>query len=139
MQQLHLVRQIGLLGRRGGKTVATVGDAIGHCFLARLLAPDEHALLARWLAAAQDVAEAYVSNRRDDDPVLYRRIVIVTRPSEGPSHLVHAPAGRKKWIVFSLGPKSQIQSYRTLREALNSIRPVLADPGAETSPRRIEL
>ena len=101
-------------------------DPIRH-FPARLLTPDEHALLAVWLAAAGDIATAYVSNRRDDGPAFYRRIVVVTNPSDGPSHLVHPPSGRQKWIVFSLGPKSQIQGYRTLGAALNYIRPVLAE------------
>lgn len=103
-------------------------DAMRH-FPPRLLTPDEHALLAEWLAAAGDVAVAYASNRRDDDPAFFRRIVVVTKPSEGPSHLVHVPAGRKRWVVFSLGERSQVQTYRTLRDALNSIRPVLVTTG----------
>ena len=103
-----------------------MGDAIRH-FPARLLTPDEHALLAEWLAGAGDIAEAYASNRREDDPAYYRRIVVVTKSSEGPSHLVHVPSGRKKWVVFSLGRRSQVQTFRTLRDALNSIRPVLPE------------
>lgn len=107
-----------------------MGDAIRH-FPARLLTPDEHALVAEWLAAAGDIATAYVSNRREDDPAYYRRIVIVTKPDEGPSHLVHSPSGRKVWLVFSLGPKSQIQTFPTLRASLNSIRPVLLETGID--------
>jgi hypothetical protein len=105
-------------------------DAIRH-FPARLPTPEEQALVAEWLAHAGDIAAAYVSNRRGDDPAHYRRIVIVTKPDEGPSHLVHAPSGRKKWIVFSLGRKSQIQNFPNLRAALNHIRPVLADEGVK--------
>ena len=105
-------------------------DAIGH-FPARPLTPDERALLTEWLAAAGDIAAAYVSNRREDDPVLYRRIVIVTEPDEGPSHLVHAPSGRDIWIVFSLGRRVRLQRFHTLQAALNSIRPVLVDVGVK--------
>jgi hypothetical protein len=102
-------------------------DAIGH-FPARLLTPEEHALVAEWLALAGDVAEAYVSNRRGDDPGYYRRIVIVTNSEDGPSHLVHAPTASQTWVVFSRGPQQTIEVFPTLRAALNSIRSVLAEP-----------
>jgi hypothetical protein len=102
-----------------------------HYFPARLLTPDEHALLAEWLSAAGDIAEAYVSNRRGDDPAYYRRIIIVTKPEEGPSHLVHAPTGRPEWVVFTRGANPQIDIFPTLRAALNSIRPVLVGGSVE--------
>jgi|SRR5271166_1695866 len=104
-------------------------DAIRQ-FPARLLTPDEHAVVAEWLATAGDIATAYVSNRREDDPAHYRRIVILAKHDEGPSHLVHVPSGRNIWFVFSLRQKPRIQSFPTLRAALNSIRPVLAEPKA---------
>jgi hypothetical protein len=94
---------------------------------ARLLTPDERALVAEWFAAAGDFAEAYVSNRRADDPALYRRIVIVTKPGDAPSYLVHAPSGRHIWIVFSLGRRTKIKRFQSLRAALNSICPALVD------------
>ena len=40
---------------------------------ARLLAPDERTLVAEWLSSAGDITEAYVSDRRDDDPALYQQ------------------------------------------------------------------
>jgi hypothetical protein len=98
---------------------------------ARLLAPDERTLVAEWLASAGDIAEAYVSNRRGDDPALDHRIVIVTKPEVGPSHLVHAPSGRDIWIVLTLGRRTKIQRFPTLRVALNSVRPVLVETGLE--------
>jgi hypothetical protein len=100
-------------------------------FPARLLTPDERALAAEWIAGAGDVAEAYVSNRRADDPAFLHRIVIVTTADDGPSHLVQASAGRNIWIVFSLGRRTKVQRFRTLQAALNSIRPVLAETGME--------
>ena|GEM_PF-6860881 len=83
--------------------------------------------LAGWLASVGDIASIYVSSRSGDDPTHYRRIVIVTKPDEGPSHFVHASYGHDIWIVFSVGRRTTIQRSPTLRAALNSIRPVLAD------------
>ena len=100
-------------------------------FPARLLTPDERASVAEWIASAGDIVEAYVSNRRVDDPALYHRIVIVLKPEDGPAHLVHAPPGRDIWIVFSLGRRTKVQRFRTLWAALNSIRPVLVEAGFE--------
>ncbi len=102
-------------------------------FPARPLTPDERALVAEWLASAGDIAATYVSSRRSDDPAHYRRIVVVTKPDEGPSHFVHAPAGRAIWIVFSVGRRTRIQRFPTLRAALNFIRPVFADAGIKAS------
>ena len=109
-------------------------NAIRH-FPARPLMPDEHSLVAEWLASVGDIAATYASSRRDDDPAHYRRIVIVTKPDEGPSHFVHAPSGREIWIVFSVGKRTGIQRFPTLRAALNSIRPVLADSAPPANRR----
>ena len=118
----------------GLEEMAAMPDAISY-FPARPLTPVEHALLAEWLAVAGDIAVAYVSSRRGDDPAYYRRIVVVTNYDEGPSHLVHAPSGRDMWLVYSFHEEPRIRSFPTLRAALNSIRPVLlAD--VSSSPRR---
>ncbi len=101
-------------------------DALHH-FPARPLTPDEHSLLAEWLASAGDIALAYVSSRRDDDPALYNRIVIIPKLDQEPSHLIHAPPARAIWMVFSFRGKPRIRRYRTLRNALNSVRRVLPD------------
>ena len=102
-------------------------------FPARRLTPDEHALVVEWLAAAGDVASAYVSNRRSDDPALHHRIIIAAGPGGAPSHFVHASSGRDIWIVFSSGRRTRIRRYQTLRAALNSIRPVLVDAGSPSA------
>jgi hypothetical protein len=94
-------------------------------FPARPPTPNERTIAAEWLAAAGDVAFAYVSSRREDDPALLHRIVIGAGPDHRPSHLVHAPPARDIWMVFSLGRRSEIGRYATLRAALNSIHPVL--------------
>ena len=94
---------------------------------ARLLTPDERALFAEWYAAVGDVASAYVSSRSGDDPVLQHRIVVIARQGEEPSHIVYAPAGRDIWIVFLAGRRTRIRRFRTLRDALNFVRPVLIE------------
>jgi hypothetical protein len=106
---------------------------------ARFLTPDEHALVAEWIAGAGDIAKAYVSDRHDDDSALYRRIVIVQKSADGPTHLVHAPPGRDIWIVLSLGRRTKVQRFRTLRAALNSVRPVLVEVGSDEVLRRHDL
>ena len=52
-------------------------------FPPRPLNPDERALVDTWLSATCDVASAYVSERRSDDPALYRRIVVTLGPDPG--------------------------------------------------------
>jgi hypothetical protein len=106
---------------------------------ARALTPEERAIVAEWLAAAGDIASAYVSDRRTDDPALYRCVVIITKPDDGPSHLVHAPSNQNVWIVYLLGQESDVQTFSTLPTALNSIRPVLltTGPGKPPDPSKV--
>ena len=84
-------------------------------------------MLAEWLAAAGDVALAYVSSRQSDEATLKHRIVVFSGDGGQLSHLVFAPAGRDIWIVLTKGPRSRLRRHKTLRAALNSIRPVLVD------------
>ena len=109
--------------------------AVVRGYSARVMTKSERALVAEWIARAGDIGEAYVSSRRSDDPTIYHRIVVVTKPEEGPSHLIHAPCGRNNWIVFSLGRQTKVQRFRTLRTALNSVRPVLVETRVENAPR----
>jgi hypothetical protein len=99
------------------------GDVL-RTFPPRPLNPGERALVQSWLAGAYDVAAAYVSERRSDDPALYRRIVISIGPETRPTHLVHAPLGIGCWLVTAVGQDSEVQKYNSLRAALNSIRKV---------------
>ncbi len=85
-----------------------------------------------WLATACDVASAYVSERRSDDPALYRRIVVTVGPDPGPSFLIHAPGGISCWLVSSVGRGSDVRRFDSLRAALNSIRPVFSLNAAES-------
>lgn len=105
-------------------------------FPARPPTPDERAVLAEWLAAAGDVALAYVSSRQNDDPTLKHRIVIISPESGEPSHVAFAPAGRDIWIVLTKGQRTRLRRFKTLRAALNSIRPVLVDVESLTYPEQ---
>jgi hypothetical protein len=98
---------------------------------ARALTAAEHAIVAEWLAAAGDIASAYVSDRRSDDLAMYRCVVIVTNPQHGPSHLIHRPVNEDVWVVFAAGKGSKVQTFPTLRAALNSVRPVLGEVGSD--------
>jgi hypothetical protein len=93
-------------------------------FPARLPTPEESNIVAEWSAAAGDVAFAYVSSRQDDDPALLHRIIIGVGPNNRPSHIVHAPSSRDIWMVFAVCGRKRVSRFLSLRDALNSIRPV---------------
>ena len=114
--------------RGRSKALPTPGKAhVMLTFPARELSPFERELVRDWLALASDVSDAYVSTRRSDDPALYRRIVVTDAADGRPTHLVHRPGGQELWVKMTVGPYPQIKMFGTLREALNSIRPVLFD------------
>ena len=100
----------------------------------------ERTVLADWFTATRraklDVAAAYVSERRGDDPMIVWRIVVVTRPDNGPSHLIYSPAESTFWVVSAAPAWGDLMRFRSLRDALNSIRPVLE---VDDATRRSEL
>jgi hypothetical protein len=100
---------------------------------ARLLTPEERATFADWFAATGDIASAYISSRIADDPVFRHRIVVVTNSGAAPSHVVYAPAGRDIWVVLSSGRRTGLRRFRTLRAAMNFVRPVLVELEAENA------
>ena len=94
----------------------------------RPLRPDERELVAEWLAAAGDVALAYVSARSGDDPAIYRRIVIKVDGDDDPSYLIDTPDGMDLWTVLQCRPELDAYEFGSLRAALNFVRPVLRQP-----------
>jgi len=100
----------------------------------------ERTVLADWFAATRrahlDIAAAYVSERRGDDPMIVGRIVVATRPDNGPSHLIYSPAESTFWVVAAAPGWNNLTRFRSLRDALNSIRPVLE---VDEAPPRGEL
>lgn len=113
-------------------------DAIRHR-PARLMTPDERALVSEWLATAGDVASVYISGRRSDDPAFYGRIVIAVCADGEPSHVAFAASGRDIWVVLASGRRMRIRRFRTLRAALNSIRPVLLEAGDADARNQTDL
>jgi hypothetical protein len=105
--------------------VKTAAD-IRLTFPPRMLSPTEQALVQEWLRLAGDVPSAYVSQRRSDDPAFFGRVVIATGPDTKPSHTIHTPAGSALWLVTSMDQSNEVHQFDTLREALNSVRPVLS-------------
>jgi len=91
----------------------------------RPLDPIERDLVAQWLSLAGDISSAYVSTRQEDDPALYRRVVITVSPDGHPTQTVHAPAGKQLWVKLTLGPEPITEFFDSLATALNSIRRVL--------------
>ena len=91
----------------------------------RPLRLDERELVVEWLAAAGDVALAYVSERRTDDPAIYRRIVIIKDAYNGPTYFIHTPSNMDTRILLHVSPELEGHRFDSLRDALNSIRPVL--------------
>jgi len=98
---------------------------IKQTFPARSLRPDERELVAEWLAAAGDVSSAYVSERRTDDPAMYRRIAISVEGNGVFTHLIHTPSRHDYWIVLNVRHKPEVHQFDSLLDALNFVRPVL--------------
>jgi hypothetical protein len=92
-------------------------------FPPRPLTHGEREILRAWATRADDVF-AFVSERRSDDPTIYRRIV-VSRLSTGQRlYLIRPPQGHDSWLVLSATEGEDIARCPTLRSALNFVRPV---------------
>ncbi len=116
--------------------MSSPADNVILTFPPRKVSQQEKALLTEWFAATQreglDVQRAYVSERRSDDPGIVGRIVVVLRTSRDPAFLVYAPTEATFWVVMAGPAWDQLWRFRTLRAALNSIRPVLDQvPGTD--------
>ncbi len=100
----------------------------------------ERTPLADWFATTEikglGIARAYVSERRGDDPMIVGRIVIVAWPSKEPTHLIYSPAGSTFWVAMSPKSPDSLRRFRTLRTALNSIRPVFEERDAPPAAER---
>ena len=109
-------------------------DQVLLTFPPRPISQWERALVAEWFAATQrdglDVARAFVSERRGDDPRFLGKIVVVMQARREPSFLVHSPRETAFWVVTEAPLWDRVQRFRTLRLALNSIRPALEMPDA---------
>jgi hypothetical protein len=92
-------------------------------FPPRPLTEDERHVLLDWIKAAKGFS-AFVSERRSDDPEIYRRIVVSRRATKQHLYLIHSPTDSARWIVFSAAKGEYVERFPTLRTALNYIEPV---------------
>ena len=88
----------------------------------------ERALLAQWFAGTERtgpaaVSAAYVSERSYDDPRLRNMIVIAELAKTDVDFLIHRPLGENAWILSCGQSGAELGRFRTLPEALNTIRP----------------
>ena len=88
----------------------------------------ERALLAQWFAGtdrtgAAAIAAAYVSERSHDDPRLRNMIIIAERHKAEVTFLIHRPLGESAWILTWGETGEELGRFRTLPEALSTIRP----------------
>ena len=111
-------------------------------FPPRPLTDWEQETLRGWLEAV-DGFTAFVSQRRRDDPAIYRRIVISRRRTKQHAYTIHALQGVDAWIVVSVTEgedcsatirmvaiqpdcrrTEDIASFPTLRAALEFVQPL---------------
>lgn len=103
--------------------------ALGACISStRSVSQWERALLAQWFAGTERtgpaaVTAAYVSERSHDDPRLRNMIVIAELVKTDVNYLIHRPLGENAWILSCGQSGAELGRYRTLPEALNTIRP----------------
>lgn len=103
-------------------------------FPPRPLTDGEREILRVWATEADDVF-AFVSERRSDDPAIYRRIVI-SRTSTGQRlYHIRPPQGHDSWLVVSAVEGEDVARCPTLRAALNFIKP--AGTGVQADPIRL--
>ncbi len=102
-------------------------------FPPRPLTDGEREILRSWERGVDDVF-AFVSERRSDDPAIYRRIVI-TRSSTGQRlYFIRPPQGNDSWQVLSAKEGEDIARCPTLRAALNFVRPARANVNHDQVP-----
>jgi hypothetical protein len=107
--------------RRGRKM--RINNNVLLTFPPRPLTDWEQETLRGWLEAV-DGFTAFVSQRRRDDPAIYRRIVISRRRTKQHAYTIHAAQGVDAWIVVSVTEGEDIASFPTLRAALEFVQPL---------------
>jgi hypothetical protein len=100
----------------------------------RPLTDDERQLLLDWKQAAQDYS-AFVSERRSDEPAIYRRIVVSLRATRQHLYLIHGSTEPACWIIISIETGEYVESFPTLRAVLNYIEPVAIPDRRSARPR----
>ncbi|HVC59964.1 MAG TPA: hypothetical protein VND19_06325 [Acetobacteraceae bacterium] len=94
-------------------------------FPPRPLTDAEREILRAWATEVDDVF-AFVSERRSDDPTVYRRIVISRNSTRQRLYLIRPPQGNDSWLVLSAVHGEDVARCPTLWAALNFVKPARA-------------
>ncbi len=94
-------------------------------FPPRPLTDGEREILREWTTEVDDLF-AFVSERRNDEPTIYRRIVISRTSTGRRLYLIRPPQGNDSWLVLSAIEGEDLARCPTLRAALNFVRPAKA-------------
>ena len=92
-------------------------------FPPRPVTDGERQLLLDWIEASDDLT-AFVSERRTDDPGIYRHLVVLRRINRQRLYLIHCPQRSNWWTVLSAAERENVGYFPTLRAALHFIHPV---------------
>jgi hypothetical protein len=100
----------------------------GGVLVTRSVSQWERALLAQWFAGTDRtgeaaIAAAYVSERSHDDPRLRNMIVVAEQTKDEVSYVIHRLAGENAWTLTCARTGAELDRFRTLPEALHTIRP----------------
>jgi hypothetical protein len=102
-------------------------------FPPRPLTDGERAILLGWSMSAKDFT-AFVSERRSDDPAIYRRIVISRRADNRRLYLIHSHQNSDHWIMVAAADQEEVGHFPTLRAALNYISPATLAASGTSAP-----
>jgi hypothetical protein len=91
--------------------------------LPRTLTEDERQLVLDWAKTANSYS-AFVSERRNDDPAIYRRIIVFRRDTNQHLYKIHTSSESPGWIMLSAARGDYIERFGTLRGALDYVEPV---------------
>jgi hypothetical protein len=92
-------------------------------FPPRPVTDGERQILLDWIDGTDDIS-AFVSERRSDDPGIYRRVVVLRRATRQRLYLIHCPQRSNWWVVTSAAERESVGYFPTLRAALSFIRPI---------------
>ena len=104
--------------------MADLIDKVLQTFPPRPLTDGERQLVIDWTQAAEEFS-AFVSERRVDDPMIFRRIVVSRRRTKQHLYLIHSPIGQDCWIMVSATEGECVGRFPMLRAALDHLCPVM--------------
>ncbi len=122
-----------LLSHSRFQTMDRQVDNVQRIFPPRLLTDGEREILLDWIGAATEFV-AFVSERRSDDPAIYRRIVVSRRADNRRLYLIHSHRSSDHWSMVSAVDGDDVGRFPTLRAALNCISPVTVSARPADAP-----